>query len=365
MAETLRFRPEDLKAYAASFFCHFGVPKEDAEIVADVLITADLRGVHSHGIARLHAYYGNRLRRGLINPQTPLTLLHETPTTLAFDAGNGLGQVAGVKAMQACIAKAREVGVGIATVRNSNHYGIAGYYAMLALEHNMIGVSLTNSQPLVAPTYGRTRVLGTNPIALAVPTGKERPFVLDMATSIVPMGKIALYAELGQQIPLGWGIDKAGNLTQDPKAIRDGGCLLPLGGTDVMRGYKGYGLALVVDILSGVLSGAAFGPYVGSPSSSDPSPVNIGHFFLALRVDAFRPLEDFKQDMDHLISTLHQAPKAPGQPRIYIHGEKEFEEQERNLREGIPVPIPVVEELKKKGAEVGIPFELAPVGEGR
>lgn len=363
MTETLRFRTEDLKAYVTSFFRHFGVPEGDAEIVADVLITADLRGVHSHGIARLHTYYGDRLRRGLINPQTPLTLLKETPTTLAFDAGNGLGQVAGVKAMRACIAKAREVGVGVATVRNSNHYGIAGYYAMLALEYDMIGVSLTNSQPLVAPTYGRTRVLGTNPIAVAVPAGKERPYVLDMATSIVPMGKIALYAELGQKIPLGWGVDEAGNLTQDPKAVHEGGCLLPLGGTDVMRGYKGYGLALLVDILTGVLSGAAFGPYVGSPSSLDPSPVNIGHFFLALRVDAFRPLEEFKRDLDQLISILHQAPKSPGQPRIYIHGEKEFEEQERNLQEGVPLPIPVVKELRDKGTEVGVPFELVPVGE--
>lgn len=361
MAEMLRFRPEDLKTYVTSFFRHFGVPEEDAEIVADVLITADLRGVHSHGIARLHTYYGDRLRRGLINPQTPLTLLKETPATLAFDAGNGLGQVAGVKAMRACITKAQKQGICVATVRNSNHYGIAGYYAMLALEHNMIGISLTNSQPLVAPTYGRTRVLGTNPIAVAVPAGKERPFVLDMATSIVSMGKIALYSELRQAIPLGWGIDRNGHLTQDPKEVQNGGCLLPLGGTDIMGGYKGYGLAMVVDILSGVLAGAAFGPFVGSPSSLDPSPVGIGHFFAAIQIEAFLPLEEFEKNMDRLISAVRQAPKAPGQSRIYIAGEKEFEEAERNQKEGICLPKPVVQHLIVKGDEVGVPFEVRPI----
>lgn len=355
----LVYRVEDLRNYVIRFFLKHDVPLEDAEIVADVLISADLRGVDSHGVIRLDSYYGSRLRKGLIDPHPQLKVLTETPSTLALDGGTGLGHVVGYKAMQMCIEKARQVGVGMVTVRNSNHYGIAGYYAMMALEHDMIGISFTNSQPLVAPTYGKTRYLGTNPIAVAVPAGKERPYVLDMATSIVPIGRITVYQKAGKKIPEGWGVDKDGNVTTDPGAVLNGGALMPLGGIDLMRGYKGYGLALWVDIFAGVLAGAATGPEVGKSDR----PANVGHYFAAIRVDAFRPVDEFKTEMDALIQGLKNAPKAEGQDRIYIHGEKEFELAEKYQKEGIPLMKEVVDSLIASGKEVGVPFDLTPIRE--
>ena len=321
------YRVDELREYVVRFFVKYAVPEADARIAANILVSADLRGVDSHGVIRLDTYYGSRLRKGLISPNPTVTVLNETATTLALDAGSGLGQVVGYRAMQSCIAKAREVGVGMVTVRNSNHYGIAGYYAMMALEHDMIGISYTNSQPLVAPTYGRTPILGTNPIAVAVPAGKEKPYVLDMATSIVPIGRVTVYQKAGKEIPEGWGIDKDGQVTRDPNAVLKGGALMPLGGMDVMRGYKGYGLALLVDIFSGVLSGASTGAAVGHPNENVPA--DVGHYFAAISIDAFRPVDDFKAHMDRLIQELKDAPKAVGQERIYIHGEKEFELAEK------------------------------------
>jgi L-2-hydroxycarboxylate dehydrogenase (NAD+) len=362
MPKTLLFKAEDLKKYIVSFFTHLDVPEVDAAICADVLVAADMRGVDSHGIIRLNTYYGNRLRRGVINPTLTLTTLQETPATLTLDAGNGLGMVAGKHAMQRCIEKARQAGIAVVTVRNSNHYSIAGYYAMMALEHDMIGISLTNSQPLVAPTFGRKAMLGTNPIAVAIPAGEERPYVLDMATSIVPIGRITVYQKAGREIPPGWGIDQQGEVTTQPSAVTGGGALLPLGGIELMSGYKGYGLSLLVDILSGVLAGSAFASGVARPDAG--SSARVGHFFAALRIDAFRPLEEFKLDMDSLIREMKSSPKIEGQERIYIHGEKEFERTERSLRDGVPVLVPVVEGLKQSGAEIGVPFDLIPMGEG-
>ncbi|MBE3144393.1 MAG: Ldh family oxidoreductase [Planctomycetes bacterium] len=361
MTKSLLFRSADLKDYIIRFFTRLDVPAADAEICANILLAADLRGVDSHGIIRLDTYYGSRLRKGLINPTSPVKVIQETMTTLALDGGSGLGQVVSYHAMQQCIEKARQSGVAMVTMRNSNHYGIAGYYAMLALEHDMIGISFTNSQPLVAPTYGRAAMLGTNPIAVAVPTGKERPYVLDMATSIVPIGRVTVYQKAGKEIPMGWGIDQNGQVTSDPSAVLEGGALMPLGGIDILRGYKGYGLALLVDIFSGVLSGAAFGSNVGHPGQNLPA--NVGHFFAAVRIDAFRPIEDFKQSMDALLEMMKNSPKAVGQERIYIHGEKEFELAEKNAREGIPLLITVVESLKESGHKIGVEFDLTPVGE--
>lgn len=350
---------EDLRQYVVRFFQNYGVPEEDARIAAEVLVEADLRGVDSHGVIRLDTYYGIRLRTGRLDPATPMRVLRETMASVAYDAGTGLGQVAGYRAMQRCIEKAREAGVAMATVRNSNHYGIAGYYAMMALPHDMIGISFTNSQPLVAPTYGRTAILGTNPIAVAAPAGTNRPYVLDMATSIVPIGRITVYQKAGKPIPEGWGVDRDGLVTTDPSAVLNGGALMALGGTDVMRGYKGYGLSLLVDIFSGILSGASFGSAVGHPH--DNGPADVGHFFAALRIDAFRPAEEFKRDMDALLDQLKAAPKAAGQERIYIHGEKEFELAERNAREGVPLMEEVVKMLKATGDAVGVPFDLQPL----
>jgi len=355
------YRADDLQNYVIRFLGNYNVSAEDARIVADVLISADMRGVESHGIIRLDTYYGSRLRKGLIDPASPLKVLNETAATIAYDAGTGLGQVVSYHAMNRCIEKANESGACMVTMRNSNHYGIAGYYAMMALPHNMIGISFTNAQPLVAPTYGRTAMLGTNPIAVAAPAGKNQPYVLDMATSIVPIGRVTVYQKAGRQIPEGWGVDKEGLVTTDPSSVLAGGALMALGGTDIMRGYKGYGLALMVDIFSGILSGSAFGKDVGRPNTNRPA--DVGHFFAALKIEAFRPIDEFKRDMDALLDQLKEAPKAAGQERIYIHGEKEFELAERFAREGVPLMSEVVKSLKQVGDEVGVPFDLEPVGE--
>ena len=362
MAKFLLFRAQDLKDYMVRFFTKLKVPQADAETAAEVLITADLRGVDSHGIIRLNTYYGDRLRKGLIDPLSPVTILNETPVSLALSGGNGMGQVVGKHAMTRAIEKARQSGMAMVTVRNSNHYGIAGYYAMMALQSDMIGISFTNSQPLVAPTYGRKALIGTNPIAVAVPAGKERPYVLDMATSIVPIGRITVYDKAKKPIPSGWGIDSEGRVTTDPAAVLKGGALMPLGGVDLMRGYKGYGLGLLVDIFSGVLSGSAFAADVGHPSSEGRF-ANVGHFFAAIRIDLFRPIDEFKQSMDDLIHQMKESPKAAGQERIFIHGEKEFELARRNATEGVPLLEPVVNSLKDAGRQVGVEFDLDVLGE--
>ena len=359
MGKILYFRAEDLKDYMVRFFTRHGVPEAAATTAAEILLAADLRGVDSHGIIRLDTYYGSRLRKGLVNPLSPVTVLRESATTLALDGGTGLGQVVSHYAMTRCIEKAKQSDLAMVTVRNSNHFGIAGYYAMMALPHNMIGICFTNSQPLVAPTYGRTRILGTNPIAVAVPAGQERPYVLDMATSIVPIGRITVYQKAGKEIPPGWGTDKNGLVTSDPGAVLQGGALMPLGGIDLMRGYKGYGLALLVDIFSGVLSGASYGTNAGGQGVI----ADIGHFFAAIKIEAFRSMVDFTRDMDGLIRMIKDAPKADGQERIYIHGEKEFEEAELNAREGVPLLEEVVKMLEESGLQVGVPFDLSAIKE--
>ncbi|MDP3449251.1 MAG: Ldh family oxidoreductase [Anaerolineaceae bacterium] len=353
------FRQEDLKDYTIRYFVRWGVPSEDASMAADVLLSADARGVDSHGMIRLNSYYGSRLRKGLINPLSPITVIKETPTTLAIDGNNGLGHPLGVKTMQNCIEKASNTGLAFATVRNSNHYGIAGYYAMLALPQDMIGVSFTNSGPLVAPTYGRKAMLGTNPIAVAVPAKSQRPFVLDMATSIVPIGRVTVYQKEGKPIPAGWGVNSKGIITEDPSQVIEGGALMPLGGSDLLRGYKGYGLALLVDIFAGVLAGSAFGENVYGSSSS--SAAGVGHFFAAIKIEAFRELEGFKTDMDELLTQLKESPKAEGEERIYIHGEKEFENADRSAVEGVALSETTVNILKKTGLEDGVEFDLTPL----
>lgn len=359
MAGTRSFHAEELKAYVIRFFQAYGIPEIDARIAADVLVSADLRGINSHGVIRLHSYYGNRIRKNQIDRLSPLKIVQESPATLALDGGNGLGQVVAYHAMSRCIEKADEAGLAVTTVRNSNHFGIAGYYAMMALPEDMIGISLTNSRPLVAPTFGLHPMIGTNPIAVAIPAGRERPYVLDMATSIVPLGRVQVYQKTGRHIPTGWGIDADGTLTNEPGEIIQGGALLPLGGPAELRGYKGYGLSLLVDLLSGVLAGAAFGRDVGHPDHPDQA--DVGHFFAAVKIENFRPVGRFKADMDEYLQDLKNSPRLPGQDRIYIHGEKEFELTEKYLREGIPLMLEVIAALEKAGEEAGVPFDLKPV----
>jgi len=361
----VQVQAEPLKGFCVRVFEKLNVPEEDARITADVLVTADLRGIDSHGVARLRRYV-NGLRDGMMIAQPQVQVLTETPATALIDGGAGLGQPPSYRAMQKAIQKARDYGAGFVTLRNSNHYGIAGYYAMMALEHDCIGISMTNAAVLVVPTFGRDAMLGTNPIAVAAPAGEERPFVLDMATSTVPRGKLEVYNRLEKPIPLGWATDETGTPTTDAGRVlenfqqRVGGGLLPLGGAgELLRGYKGYGLALWVDVFCAVLSGAAYADLV-YPKASDgkPLPSKIGHFFGAWRVDGFRPVDEFKAAMDDLQRRLKNAPKAGGQTRIYIHGEKEYEEAERLSREGIPLNPKVAADLRAIGEDVGVKYDL-------
>ena len=358
MAETFSIRETTLRQFCEQVLTTLGVPPENARVTTDVLVLADLRGIDSHGVARLGRYVSG-LKEGYMKPKDESRVLRETKATALIDGGQSLGQVVGKKGMDLAIAKAKDTAVGVVVVRNSNHYGIAGYYSLLALEHDLIGVSMTNAAPLVVPTFGRTALLGTNPISLTAPATKEKPFVLDMATSTVPRGKVEVYQRLGKPMPHGWAVDETGKSSSDPARVlnalakRLGGGLLPLGGEgEDLGGHKGYGLALMVDVLCGVLSGAATGLQV----YADEKRPDVGHFFMALDPTAFRPLDEFKGDMDRLARELKESPKAQGQDRIYVHGEKSFARMEKFRKEGIPLGPKVVEGLKKIGADLDIPW---------
>jgi len=331
-----------------------GVPREDADIVGYVLTKTDLRGTESHGTARLSYYYLHNVRQGLINPRPKVRTVAEGPSYLVLDADNGLGHPVAYRAMQRCLEKAKESGVCCATVRHSNHFGAAGIYAMMALEHDMMGLAFTNSQPLTIPTFGRQRVLGTNPIALAAPAGVELPFVLDMATSVVPIGRIEVYRRRGEQVPHGWGADADGQPTTDPDRILEGGGLMPLGGPAESGGYKGYGLAAMVDVLSGVLSGAAILNGVLPPRLDRSGDANVGHFLMALDVSAFRPVDEFRETMDSFVHQLRDSPKAVGQDRIYIAGEKEFLTEQDRRANGVPLNPVVEEDLRGLCHDTGV-----------
>lgn len=349
-----------LRDFCNAVWMKLGVPEKDAKVTTDVLVLADLRGVESHGVARMPRYYNN-LKNGWAHPTDQSKIVRETKAVAMIDGGQSLGQVVGRKGMELAIKKAKETAVGMVSVRNSHHYGIAGYYSLMALEQDLIGVSMTNAAPLVVPTFGRSAILGTNPISLTAPAGKEKPFVLDMATSVVPRGKLEVYDRLQKSMPLGWAVDITGRSTTDPHSVLDalskrlGGGILPLGGEgEEYSGHKGYGLALMVDVLCGVLSGSGTGLGV----DSDKAKPNVGHFFMAIDPAAFRPLEEFRRDMDRLAQELKNSPKAQGQNRIYIHGEKSFARMERYRREGIPLEVPVVDSMKKIGAELQVPWPI-------
>jgi L-2-hydroxycarboxylate dehydrogenase (NAD+) len=351
---------QKLRDFCNKVWMKMGVPERDAHVTTDVLVLADLRGVESHGVARLPRYY-NDLKNGWTKPTDQSRIVKETKATALIDAGQSLGQVVGRKGMELAIRKAKETAVGIVSVFNSHHYGIAGYYALLALEHNLIGVSMTNAAPLVVPTFGSTAILGTNPISLTAPADREKPFVLDMATSVVPRGKLEVYDRQKKIMPLGWAVDTTGRSTSDPHEVlnalskRLGGGILPLGGEgEEHSGHKGYGLALMVDILTGVLSGSATGLGV----DVDKARPNVGHFFMAIDPAAFRPLDEFKRDMDRLARELKNSPKAHGQNRIYVHGEKSSARVEKYRIEGIPLGASVVNEMKRVGSEIGVPWPI-------
>jgi len=346
-----------LRTFVTTALEKVGVPAEDAATVADVLIAADLRGVESHGVARLDAYYVSRIRAGQLDPKPELKTVRETPTSVLTDAGNGLGHPAGKRTMECVLDKAAQTGAAFGAVRNSNHFGIAGYYAMLSLDRDMIGIASTNSVRYGAPTFGRDVMLGTNPLAFAIPAKNEPAFVLDFATTTVPKGKLEVYNRKGKQLNPGWAIDANGHETLDPQVALKG-ALLPLGGYGVDNGgHKGYGLGLLVDILCGVLSGGAFGNDLPNPSDG-PLPGKISHFFAAFKIDGFRDPEQFKADMDTELRAFKDSAKAPGHERIYVAGEIEHEKTLYNREHGVPVHVKVWDGLQKLAADLGIPFDF-------
>jgi LDH2 family malate/lactate/ureidoglycolate dehydrogenase len=343
-----------LRDFVTELLTTLDVPPHDAYITADVLVAADLRGVDSHGVARLYQYI-KRIREGLIEVRPKIQVVHETPVSLRIDAGNGLGQVASHFAMTRVIEKAQESGVGMAAVFHSNHYGIAGYYAMMALKYHMVGWAFTNTTPLVMPTFGKKVMTGTNPIAVAVPARDERPWVLDMATSVVPRGKLEVAARKGLAMPTGWAVNAEGVPTTDPQEALSGGAPMPLGGTRELGGHKGYDLAIFVDILSGVLSGSGYGPNLAGFWGSE-SPSNIGHFFMVFRPDLFMPTGEFRDRMDDMIRELKDCPPARGADRVLVAGQPEDEATEHHKITGVPLDAKTAQSLRTLSEELGVPF---------
>jgi len=342
-----------------------GASEEDAFYVADNLVTSNLRGIDSHGVGRLKRYVEG-IKSGYILPKERPEIVKDSPVIANIDAMNGLGQPAGVFGMNVAIEKALNTGVGIVTVHDSNHYGFAGYYAMMSLEHDLIGISMTNSEPLVVPTFSKHAMIGTNPIAFAAPTYMEKPWVMDLATSVVPSGKLEVHDRLGKEIPTGWATDETGKSTNDPatvlknlyRGLGEGG-IFPLGGEgELHSGHKGYGLAAMVEILCGIMSGASFLRDTSFMKDGKPRHPKIGHFFMALDPSFFIDIDAFKKRMDDMINRFKTAEKAEGQSRIFVHGEKEHEEHDRRELSGIPLDEKTVENLKGLSNEFSIDLEF-------
>lgn len=347
MEETLSY--QRLLTFAKNIFLQIGCSETDADTAAKVLLSADLRGVDSHGVARLSGYV--RLWEAKrVNATPDIKIIHETPSTAVVDGDAGLGLVVAPFAMKVAIEKAKAVGSGWVSVQNSNHFGIAGYHAMMAMEQDMIGMAMTNASALVAPTFSKDKMLGTNPIAVAVPAGNEQPFVADFATTTAANGKLEILQRKNKPVPKGWVQTKEGDDSYDAHELKNGGALLPLGGTREGSSHKGYMLGSIVDIFSGVLSGANYGPWVPPFPAYIPMPENmpgtgIGHFFGAMRIDAFRPGADFKKDMDNWIRAFKNAEPVDPAQKVIIPGEPEFEMERERKMNGISILKPVLDDL--------------------
>jgi L-2-hydroxycarboxylate dehydrogenase (NAD+) len=351
-AQSVRRTAErDLHTFTTHLLVRVGLREEDATATADVLVASDVRGIASHGMARL-AYYVLSLENGGIDPRATPEIVRESATTAVLDARHGMGHPAGIRAMTLAIEKAAAHDLGTVTVRHSNHYGIAGYYAMMALERDMIGISMTNTHPGVAPTGGRSRVYGTNPIAIAIPTAGPLPFVLDMATSAVPYGRLEVASRRGTSLAEGWALDADGRPTTNTDAALIG-MLLPLGGAVITSGYKGYGLALAIELLSAVLPGSLYGPLV-HPMADGSSPSDLGQFFMAINVAAFDDPTSFKERAADLLRLVKDSPRADIDTEILVAGEKEQRATETARQLGVPIEEPVAVVLEELAARYGI-----------
>lgn len=351
------FDKEQLSEFTNKVFLAIGCSEEHARLATEVLIKADLRGIDSHGVARLTGYV--RLwEAGRINPSPDIKVIHETPSTAVIDGDRGLGLIVAPKAMEIAMGKAKNVGSGWVSVKNSNHFGIAGYHAMMALENDMVGIAMTNASPLVAPTFATERMLGTNPIAVAIPAGKQPPFVADLATTTAANGKLEILQRKNEKAPLGWVQTKDGSSSTNANELKDGGALLPLGGDREHGSHKGYALGSIVDIFSAVFSGANYGPWAPPfvsflPLSDNPVGEGLGHFVGAMRIDAFRPANDFKNHMDNWISRFRETKAVEGK-KVLIPGDPEREMENDRVKTGIPLNEKVVDDLREVGKKFGL-----------
>ena len=342
-----------LYTFTHSVFTAIGCSSGEAQLATNVLLSADLRGIDSHGVARLTGYV--RLWEAKrVNASPQIQIVHETPSTAVVDGDAGLGLVVAPYAMQVAIDKAKVAGTGWVSVRNSNHFGIAGYHAMMALPHDMVGIAMTNASALVAPTFSTERMLGTNPIAVAIPAGSQPAFVADFATTTASNGKLEILQRKQKDTPGGWVQAGNGGSTTDASILKKGGAMLPLGSDREHGSHKGYALGSIVDIFSAVFSGASYGPWVPPFPAYVPMPENmpgtgLGHFFGAMRIDAFRTAADFKEHMDNWISRFRNAKVADGYDKVLIPGDPEREMETMRMKEGIPLVDSVVEELTLLG----------------
>lgn len=357
---THTFSHDQLLSFSTNIFLAIGCPPADAELAAESLLSADLRGVDSHGVARLSGYVRLwEVKRVKTDPK--ISVVHETPSTAVVDGDAGLGLVVAPYAMQIAIEKARQVGTGWVSVKNSNHFGIAGQHAMMALEEDMIGIAMTNASALVAPTFSIEKLLGTNPIAVAIPAGKEPAFVADFATTTAANGKLEILQRKQMDTPNGWVQTKEGLPSNNANELKQGGALLPLGGDREHGSHKGYGLGAIVDIFSAVLSGANYGPWVPPFPAYVPMPENmpgegIGHFFGAMRIDAFRTADEFKRHMDNWIQRFRSAKTIPGEEKVIIPGDPEREMEAERMKNGIPLVEAVVSDLEELGQKFKVVF---------
>jgi LDH2 family malate/lactate/ureidoglycolate dehydrogenase len=354
------FSSEQLLAFAEHVFLTLGFSDDDAKIASKNLISADLRGIDSHGIARLSGYV-RLIEVGRINPKAKIVIHEKTPTTTVVDADKGLGLVVATKAMQIAIDKATIYGSGWVSVRNSSHFGIAGQHALQAVNQDMIGIAMTNASALVAPTFSKSRMLGTNPIAVGIPAGQEPAFLADLATTTAANGKLEILQRKNLDTPSGWIQDKDGNETRNAHGLKDGGALLPLGSDVVHGSHKGYALGSVVDIFSAVFSGANYGPWVPPFPAYVPIPENpvgegIGHFFGAMRIDAWRSKEEFKSEMDNWIRTFKAAERIDESLPVLIPGEPERICEVHRLQHGIPLHDIVIKDLIELGKRYDVKF---------
>lgn len=362
----MNYTYEYLHKFTSSVLAEMGFLPEDAKQCATVFLAAEIRGHATHGVVRLGDYY-KLWKAGRINTRPNIKIVHETPSTAVVDGDNTLGMIPAKFSMELAIQKAEKVGTGWVSARNSCNFGIAGYYAMMALDHDMIGITMTNASPLVAPTFSAEAMLGTNPIAIAIPAKKQPPFVADFATTPINRGKFTLAAKKGEKIEWGFAQDKEGNSSDDPTILEKGGSMLPLGGDRLHGSHKGYCLGAIVDIFSAVFSGANFGPFV--PPMVPYLPVldkkvgeGLGHFFGAMRIDAFQEADHFKSKMDEWIETFRNAKPAKGQKCVLIPGDPEREYEARVRAGGIRL-IPQVEtDMKKIAEKFGLVFgrEMVP-----